>query len=252
MHRIDGPGATPDNRFTEGDPVAAVPATEVSAAWLNSVQEELVAIVLEAGLSLDKGDDSQVLQAIRSLIGNADDQLMQAASALIDDRIAQNNNQLMQAVQSLIDNAVESVAIVSGAKMLFLNSSAPTGWTQDTSINDRVLRVVNSSGGGQGGSWTISGLSASVTVNNTTLSSSQMPNHRHAAGKAEYYTDVAYGSTSGGNQQQSSGGLATANEYPYTNSVGGGGAHNHSATASISSNGNWRPSYVNVIACTKV
>lgn len=210
MHRIDAPGATPDNRFTEGDPVAAVPATEVSAAWLNSVQEELVAIVLEAGLSLDKGDDSQVLQAIRSLIGNA----------------------------------VESVAIVSGTKMLFLNSSAPTGWTQDTSINDRVLRIVNSAGGGVGGSWTLSGLSASVSVGATTLSVSQMPSHSHTV--SFRYDDGGGTNNIGGTKVHSS---VTSTS---TGATGGGGAHTHSASASISSDGSWRPSYVNVIACTKV
>lgn len=213
MHRIDGPGATPDNRFTEGDPVAAVPATEVSATWLNSVQEELVAIVLEAGLSLDKGDDSQVLQAILSLIGNA----------------------------------VESVAIVSGTKMLFLNSSAPTGWTQDTTINDRVIRVVSSAGGGVGGSWTLSGLSASV--GNTTLSLSQTPSHTHPISRASDRGTFAQWDSGGG--RVIDGGTLTAynRNTANTNAVGGSGAHAHSA--SISSDGTWRPAYVNVIACTK-
>ena len=43
MHRIDTSTATPDNKFTEGDPAVPVAATTVSAAWLNAVQEELVA-----------------------------------------------------------------------------------------------------------------------------------------------------------------------------------------------------------------
>lgn len=70
MHRIDGPGATPDNRFTEGDPVTAVPATEVTADWLNAVQEEIVNVIQAAGIALDKQQNDQLLAAIREVGGN--------------------------------------------------------------------------------------------------------------------------------------------------------------------------------------
>ena len=68
MHRIDSSTATPDNRFTEGNPVIPIPATTVTADWLNSVQEELCAIVAAAGIELDKTQHAQVLAAIRALI----------------------------------------------------------------------------------------------------------------------------------------------------------------------------------------
>ena len=42
--------------------------------------------------------------------------------------------------------------VPSGATMLFYQSSAPTGWTQVTSQNNKALRVVSGSGGGTGGS----------------------------------------------------------------------------------------------------
>ena len=41
--------------------------------------------------------------------------------------------------------------VPSGATMLFYQSSAPTGWTQVTSQNNKALRVVSGSGGGTGG-----------------------------------------------------------------------------------------------------
>ncbi|MBS6831085.1 MAG: hypothetical protein KH208_14735 [Desulfovibrio sp.] len=69
MHRIDSSTATPDNRFTEGDPMIPVPATTVTAGWLNSVQEEMVRVITEAGLELDKTDTSQLWQAIVKIIG---------------------------------------------------------------------------------------------------------------------------------------------------------------------------------------
>lgn len=53
MHRIDGPGATsPGNQFTEGDPVSAVPATVVTADWLNAVQEEISGVIEGASIAL--------------------------------------------------------------------------------------------------------------------------------------------------------------------------------------------------------
>ncbi|WP_328184612.1 hypothetical protein [Marinobacter sp. OP 3.4] len=64
MHRIDGPGATNDNKFTEGDPAAGTRATIVTPEWLNSVQEELARVIEDAGLTLSKESSSQLLQAL--------------------------------------------------------------------------------------------------------------------------------------------------------------------------------------------
>ena len=71
MHRIDTATATPDHKFTEGDPAVPVAATTVSAEWLNAVQEELVAVITGAELELQKSDNSQLWQAIGQLITNA-------------------------------------------------------------------------------------------------------------------------------------------------------------------------------------
>ena len=71
MHRIDSSTATPDNRFTEGDPTIPVPATTVTAAWLNGVQEELVAILAAAGIAPNKASNVQVLSAILDLIADS-------------------------------------------------------------------------------------------------------------------------------------------------------------------------------------
>ncbi|QBR31897.1 MULTISPECIES: hypothetical protein [Pseudomonas] len=65
MHRIDGPGATADNKFTEGDPVGGVQATVVTEDWLNDVQEELISILTAAGITPAKGTQNQILAALR-------------------------------------------------------------------------------------------------------------------------------------------------------------------------------------------
>ncbi len=69
MHRIDGAGATDQNLFTEGSPASGVPATTVTEEWLNDVQEEVCNIVEAAGLTLEKGTRTQLLEAISHLSG---------------------------------------------------------------------------------------------------------------------------------------------------------------------------------------
>jgi hypothetical protein len=72
MHRVDGPGATPGNLFTEGNPATAVPATTVTADIMNALQEEICAVIEQGGgLALDKPDNTQLLQAILSLGSSA-------------------------------------------------------------------------------------------------------------------------------------------------------------------------------------
>lgn len=68
MHRIDGPGATVDNRFTDGDPVGGVQATMVTDDWANDVQEELMSILAAGGVAPVKGTQNQVLSALTTLI----------------------------------------------------------------------------------------------------------------------------------------------------------------------------------------
>lgn len=81
--------------------------------------------------------------------------------------------------------------------MVFYQSAAPTGWTQDNSQSDKFLRVVNNSvntGGSAGGTNPVSGtfdasgaagtVSAtfSGTVGSTTLTTQQIPAHTHNTG----------------------------------------------------------------------
>jgi hypothetical protein len=71
MHRIDHSTATIDNRFTEGDPQQGIPATVVTAKWLNAVQEEVVNVIEDAGMAPDDAEDNQLLAAIDQKIAAA-------------------------------------------------------------------------------------------------------------------------------------------------------------------------------------
>lgn len=68
MHRIDGEGATSDNKFTEGNPTTGAVATTVTADWCNAIQEEIAAVIAAAGITLNKAQNTQLRDAIQALI----------------------------------------------------------------------------------------------------------------------------------------------------------------------------------------
>ena len=115
--------------------------------------------------------------------------------------------------------------------MLFFQASAPAGWTQVTTQNNKALRVVSGTGGGTGGDksfTTIFGESATIelsgSVGDTTLTVDQIPSHNH---QINGHQGGSTGSTSPGSS-------ATSNT-AYTNTTaiqntGGGEAHTHSLT----------------------
>lgn len=65
--------------------------------------------------------------------------------------------------------------IPSGTKMLFYQAAAPAGWVQDTTHNDKALRVVSGAGGGAGGSNPFSTVMAQTVVGNHTLTLAETP-----------------------------------------------------------------------------
>lgn len=78
MHRIDGAGATVGNLFTEGNPALGIPATVVTDDWANDVQEEIVNVILDQGIALVKGTQTQLLAAIKSIVGFGGNEFNQA------------------------------------------------------------------------------------------------------------------------------------------------------------------------------
>lgn len=161
--------------------------------------------------------------------------------------------------------------LAQGTVSVFFQSSAPTGWTKVTTHNDKALRVVSGTGGdfGFGGVSGAGGLpfttvfpsstspvsvsfSATVpvsgTVGDTTLTTSQIPDHTH-------------NSLTGGTASASSGGSnflvsGTNNTGGVVSPGGTGGAHNHpfsgniNFTATGSGSVDLRIQYIDVILCS--
>ena len=157
-------------------------------------------------------------------------------------------------IQTQFDNLIPS-----GTKMLFQQTSAPTGWTKITTHNDKAIRVVSGTASTGGtvafttafASHTPTGsvsTSISGTVANHTLTISQIPSHSHettAHARASGSSGLVHEPQSGTSPLQFA-----------TNSVGGGGAHNHgwsgSATSTFTGTAiDLDVSYVDVIICSK-
>lgn len=152
--------------------------------------------------------------------------------------------------------AIET-AFASGTKMLFQQSTAPTGWTKDTTHDDKALRVVTGTAG-SGGTNAFSTLDATAagTVNTsvsgsiggTALSNSQLPNNWYWKSN-----------TPGGDRldnHANSNYTARLPDWQTYRIQGGGGTHTHSlsltATSTFTGSANGLDvQFVDVIIATK-
>lgn len=144
------------------------------------------------------------------------------------------------------------VEIPTGTLMLFQQTSAPTGWTKQTTHNDKALRVVSgtASSGGTSAFTTVftnqtptintSGLSAGAT----TLSTTQMPSHNHTIAIYDNLGATYYAQPASGYAQFQGNGA--------TGSTGGGGSHSHSISGSATSSAiTLNVQYVDLIIASK-
>ena len=69
-------------------------------------------------------------------------------------------------------------AFASGTKMLFQQTSAPVGWTKDTTHDNKALRVVTGTAG-SGGSVNFTTAFANQSVGGTALTEANLPAHLH-------------------------------------------------------------------------
>jgi hypothetical protein len=159
-------------------------------------------------------------------------------------------------------------SVPSGSVMLFYQASAPLGWTQVTTQNDKALRVVSGSGGVAGGTNPFSTVQAQTAVGNHTLSLAETPGGilasavntitTYIVANSGYYMPYANNGwsplqvASGFNGAAPVTGASTMSyasycQYAQAVQVGstntGGGAHNHPITMQVQ--------YCDVIICSK-
>jgi hypothetical protein len=170
--------------------------------------------------------------------------------------------------------AAGAITFASGTRLAFHQAAAPTGWTQDVSDNadNRMFRVVNTAGGGVGGSnspilnnvvpahthgFTTGAQSADHAHYTSGQTGGQSVDHSHGFPN----TAIAQGNSgqqgrTDGNQASAMGGTngtSTDHSHAWGNWSGGVSAnHTHSgSTDSGSSQTNWTPRYVDLIICQK-
>jgi len=198
----------------------------------------------------------------------------QGVVQLIDSFTSTSNT---RAVTAAALRDVYLMTIPSGSKMLFYNSSAPTGWTKATSLTDYAIRVISGTGGGTGGNVGFTTAFASKTV--------PVPYHKHNANASNQqggHTHNYSGTTSNagahthtytkakGGWSGAAGNVGDTWRYSENKSTGSAGSHNHNfsgTTSGVSGNHNHNISlanagtsgaainltvkYMNVILCTK-
>lgn len=156
------------------------------------------------------------------------------------------------ATTAFVQTAISAApAFPSGTAMLFVQTSAPTGWTKSTTHNDKTLRVVSgaaSSGGSSAFSTVFSNqtptISNTFSVSSTTLTTSQIPSHTHTIPG----NSACPGGVLGLSPMGTAGGGLTID----TTATGGGGSHNHSLSGSATSSAiTLNVQYVDVIIATK-
>ena len=101
--------------------------------------------------------------------------------------------------QLSFDTVSVTPSIPSGSLMLFQQTAAPTGWTKQTTHDNKALRVVSGTAGSGGSSAFTTALgtpSLSGSTGNTTLSTAQLASHNHTLDARNVNGAAAFTSTS--------------------------------------------------------
>tara|TARA_S200002703_G_scaffold40851_1_gene35520 strand:+ start:1476 stop:2000 length:525 start_codon:yes stop_codon:yes gene_type:complete len=133
-----------------------------------------------------------------------------------------------------LQDALGSAGVPSGTKQIFVQSAAPTGWTKDTTHNNKAMRVVSGSVSSGGNDAFTTTFGSGKTTASHTLTTSEMPSHSHTVPQLV---------NSGGTPNQYGlqfGSVVNVN----TGTTGGGGSHSHNLSG-------FDLQYVDVIIATK-
>jgi hypothetical protein len=124
----------------------------------------------------------------------------------------------------------------AGTRLIFAQTTAPTGWTKDTTnYNNHALRVVTGAASTGGSVDFTTAFASGLSAGATTLSTSEIPSHAHSVNiRSPGCFFQGYAVTSSDNN------TAAQN----TGFVGGGGSHTHTIPS-------FAVKYLDVITATK-
>ncbi|MGJ7332576.1 hypothetical protein [Morganella morganii] len=90
MKKIGDVTSTADKNgeWTNGNVAAGIAPTILEAGWLNSVQREILGVLVEAGITQDKNNDNQLKDAIKKIISGGD----YATKTEVNSKLAKDQN----------------------------------------------------------------------------------------------------------------------------------------------------------------
>lgn len=163
-----------------------------------------------------------------------------------------------ESVTCVVDNAEGQYLVQgghgpfdAGTLMLFQQTTAPTGWTKETTHNDKALRIVSGTASSGGTKAFTTTFGSGKTSDSHTLIEAEIPAHTHGnSGSHRHSITGDYGA--GGSTTQVTGNVTGNSDLTvYTDygthehtSFGGSGGHTHPLT-------NFDLNYVDVIIASK-
>ncbi|QSB90830.1 gp53-like domain-containing protein [Morganella morganii] len=90
MKKIGDVTSTADKNgeWTNGNVAAGIAPTILEAGWLNSVQREILGVLVEAGIAQDKNNDNQLKEAIKKIISGGN----YATKTEVNSKLAKDQN----------------------------------------------------------------------------------------------------------------------------------------------------------------
>ncbi len=171
---------------------------------------------------------------------------IQAASITEADLALSANSISGTAIESIASTKITGIltpsqvqAFDSGTVMLFRQTAAPTGWTKDTTHNDKALRVVSGSVGSGGNTafsatfvnrtpaGSVSGTNSGGGVSDSALAESQLASHAHTE---QLMSSTATMTTTGTRIGGSGSGTTNRTATSPALGAGSGGVHGHGFT----------------------
>jgi len=135
MKRTTAPGATVDNKYTDGDPSLGIIATDVRAEELNHIQEEISQVIEGFGVNLNPAEMNQLFTVLlaefvtKSNVGhnhNSEYYLQSQVNTLLADKASRISPQTFTGLQTFSDgvNVIDGPLMHFGSSVVTLSAFA--------------------------------------------------------------------------------------------------------------------------------
>jgi len=142
----------------------------------------------------------------------------------------------LDALSGRVTELESQLSAPQGTALTFWQSAAPIGWTQDTNLDDMMLRVVATPGGGTGGS-------------DSPIVMDKVPSHTHVTGDVSHSHSFSMVSSLASHPGTSGTSIDTTGHHSNSFTTDPE-THSH-PVLSNSGASNWEPKYVDMIICKK-